>query len=31
MIDQIKNPPKGFEDVIQRHFYSKKKEILEEC
>ncbi len=25
MIEQIKNPPKGFEDVIQRHFYAKKK------
>lgn len=31
MIDQIKNPPKGFEDIIHRHFYLKKKEILEEC
>lgn len=29
MIDQIKNPPKGFEDVVNRHFYVKKKEILE--
>lgn len=31
MIDNIKNPPKGFEDVIQRHFYLKQDEILEEC
>ena len=30
MIDQIKNPPKGFETVIRRHFYLKKNEILEE-
>ncbi|EGR33396.1 ubiquitin-like modifier activating enzyme 6, putative, partial [Ichthyophthirius multifiliis] len=30
MIDQILNPPKGFEDVIQRHFYIKKNEILSE-
>jgi hypothetical protein len=31
MIDQIKNPPKGFETIIKRHFYLKKDEILEEC
>lgn len=31
MIDQIKNPPKGFEEVIQKHFFLKKDEILEEC
>mgnify|MGYP000926696280 CR=1 FL=1 len=30
MIDQIRNPPKGFETVIRRHFYLKKDEILEE-
>ena len=30
MIRQIKNPPKGFEAVIRRHFYIKKKEIMEE-
>lgn len=30
MIEQIKNPPKGFENVIKRHFYLKKKEIMEE-
>ena len=30
MIDQIKNPPKGFETVVRRHFYLKKDEILEE-
>lgn len=31
MIDQIKNPPKGFETIIKWHFYLKKDEILEEC
>jgi hypothetical protein len=31
MNGQIKNPPKGFEEVIKRHFYIKKKEIIEEC
>jgi len=30
MIDAIKNPPKGFETVIRRHFYIKKEEIMEE-
>eukprot|EP00826_Nyctotherus_ovalis_P027139 TRINITY_DN2116_c0_g1_i7.p1 TRINITY_DN2116_c0_g1~~TRINITY_DN2116_c0_g1_i7.p1 ORF type:complete len:274 (+),score=112.97 TRINITY_DN2116_c0_g1_i7:200-1021(+) len=30
MIGQIKNPPKGFETVIRRHFYLKKDEILKE-
>jgi len=29
-IDQIKNPSKGFETVIKRHFYIKKPEILKE-
>jgi len=23
MIENIKNPPKGFEEIIQRHFYIK--------
>ena len=31
MIDSIKNPPKGFETIIKRHFYLKKDEVLEEC
>jgi hypothetical protein len=31
MIDAIRNPPKGFETIIKRHFYLKKEEILEEC
>jgi hypothetical protein len=31
MNGQIKNPPKGFEEVVRRHFYIKKKEIIEEC
>ena len=30
MIDHIKNPPKGFETVVKRHFYIKRKEIMEE-
>lgn len=30
MIDNIKNPPKGFESVVRRHFYLKKDEILED-
>lgn len=30
MIDNLKNPPKGFESVIRRHFYLKKAEILDE-
>lgn len=29
MIENIKNPPKGFESVIRRHFYLKKDEIME--
>ena len=28
---QIKNPPKGFEEIVRRHFYIKKNEIIEEC
>jgi hypothetical protein len=27
----MRNPPKGFETVVRRHFYLKKAEILEEC
>lgn len=30
MIDQIRDPPKGFESIIKRHFYLKKEEILED-
>lgn len=30
MVEMIKKPSKGFEDVIKRHFYLKKKQILEE-
>lgn len=30
MVDQLKNPSKGFEAVIRRHFYLKKQVILEE-
>ena len=28
MIDMIKNPPKGFESVVQNHFQMKKEEII---
>ncbi|OMJ90956.1 hypothetical protein SteCoe_6624 [Stentor coeruleus] len=28
MIDQLKNPPKGFETIIKEHFKIKKQEIL---
>jgi len=28
MLGQLKNPPKGFETVVKRHFYIKKEEIL---
>ena len=31
MVDQLKNPSKGFENAIRRHFYLKKDEILKEC
>jgi hypothetical protein len=31
MIDAIRNPPKGFETVVRRHFYLKREEVLEEC
>ena len=31
MAQNIKNPPKGFEAVIRRHFYLKRHEIMEEC
>ena len=31
MIDTIKNPTKGFEDVITRHFYLKRDVIIKEC
>ena len=30
MIDTIKNPPKGFENVIKIHFFLKKEKILKE-
>ena len=31
MIDNMRNPPKGFETIIRRHFYVKQHEILDEC
>lgn len=31
MTEQIKNPPRGFEEIIKYHFYLKKEEILKEC
>ena len=30
MIDMIKNPPKGFENIIKIHFFLKKEQILKE-
>ena len=30
MIEAIRNPPVGFENVIKRHFYLKKDEIITE-
>jgi hypothetical protein len=30
MLEQIKNPSKGFETPIRRHFFLKKEEILTE-
>lgn len=30
IIDQIKNPPPGFEQIIRRHFFLKQDEIMEE-
>ena len=30
MIDMIKNPPKGFENIIKIHFFLKKEKILKE-
>ena len=30
MLGQLKNPPRGFETVIKRHFYLKKFEIMKE-
>ena len=31
MTEQIKNPPKGFEEIVKFHFYLKKEEIMKEC
>jgi hypothetical protein len=28
MTDMIKNPPKGFEEVVTNHFKMKKEEII---
>lgn len=30
MLGQLKNPPRGFESVVQRHFYVKKYEVIKE-
>lgn len=30
MLEQIRHPSPGFEEVIRRHFYLKKDEIMEE-
>lgn len=31
MLGQLKNPSKGFETVIKRHFYLKKEAMLKTC
>ena len=31
MNDMIKNPPKGFEEIVRYHFYLKREEIMKEC
>jgi len=31
MLQQIRNPPKGFKTIVRRHFYLKKEEILRDC
>ncbi|EDV23709.1 uncharacterized protein TRIADDRAFT_26979 [Trichoplax adhaerens] len=31
MLEQLRNPPSGFEDVIQSHFAMKRSEILKQC
>jgi hypothetical protein len=31
MLGQLKNPPKGFETVIKRHFYIKKADVMKTC
>jgi hypothetical protein len=28
MIDMIKSPPEGFKDVVERHFFLKREEII---
>ena len=31
ILDQLKNPSFGFEDVIKKHFSLKKEQVLKEC
>ena len=31
MVDQLENPPKGFEEVIRRHFSLKKDEVVKQA
>ena len=31
MLEHIKNPPKGFEDIVKKHFFYKKDYIKKEC
>lgn len=31
MIEMIKRPPRGFEEVVRKHFLLKKEEILAQC
>jgi len=31
MLEMLRSPPAGFEDVVRTHFYLKQKEILTQC
>jgi len=31
MLGMLKNPPKGFESVVKRHFYIKKQDVIKTC
>lgn len=31
MIDMIKSPPQGFKEIVERHFFLKRDEIIQEC
>jgi len=31
ILEQLRNPPNGFEEIIRLHFFFKKEEILNDC